>query len=710
MIMISNTTPLVGIDAVVLDTETTGLDPARARLIEFGAVRLRAGILDADGGVRRLVNPGEAIPAAAFAVHGIGDAAVADAPPFSAAWAEISAYLQNGVLIGHSLGFDIAILKRECERAGLAWAQPRGLDIALLARVAAPNLANYGIDQIAPWLGVTLEGRHSALGDALTAARVFLALLPKLREKGIRTLAEAERASAGLAAILTDQHRAGWAEPTSLPPAPKDSEPPPRTDLYPYRHRTRDLMNAPVIVGSDLTLDQALGRMTRERISSLLVRPAEGSTTSARYDEMGIITERDVMRALSERGAAALALPIEPLVSKPVAAVPADAFAYRAIGRMSRLHIRHLAVTDEDGRICGVVSARDLLRLRARDAIWLGDEIEAADDVGMLSRAWEKLPVVAAQLRQEEISGREVAELISEELRALTKRAAGLAEQRMSQSGEGTPPCAYAVAVLGSGGRGESLLTMDQDNALVFASGEPDGTADRWFARFGGLLADILHEAGVPYCKGGVMARNAQWRGSLATWRDRVAAWIGKSAPSDLLSVDIFFDLRAVHGDLALASQLWREAFDQTAGEVAFAKLLADSAGTAAPALGLFGRLRSENGRIDVKKAGLFGIVSMARALAIRHHIVEHATAARLERLKGLNIGGGEELDDLIAAQAVFLDLLVDQQVDDMRHGLSPSNTVAVKRLSERQKKHLRNALGAVRHIDELTQTLLFRN
>ena len=89
----------------------------------------------------------------------------------------------------------------------------------------------------------------------------------------------------------------------------------------------------------------------------------------------------------------------------------------------------------------------------------------------------------------------------------------------MRELGHGEPPCRYAVAVLGSAGRGESLLAMDQDNALVFDDGEPAGAEDRWFETFGGHVADILHEAGVPYCKGGVMAKNAQWRGSVATWR-----------------------------------------------------------------------------------------------------------------------------------------------------------------------------------------------
>ena len=174
---------------------------------------------------------------------------------------------------------------------------------------------------------------------------------------------------------------------------------------------------------------------------------------------------------------------------------------------------------------------------------------------------------------------------------------------------------------------------MDQDNAIVFADGEPGGPEDRWFATLGTHVADILHEVGVPYCAGGVMAKNASWRGSLPVWHGRVRHWISRSNPQDLLSVDIFFDLRGVHGDVRLANTLWREAFDRAAGEAAFAKLLAETAGTVAPGLNWFGRFKTDRGRIDLKKAGLFGIVSTARALAIRHRVFERATPARLTAL-----------------------------------------------------------------------------
>ena len=121
------------------------------------------------------------------------------------------------MVIGHALGFDLAVLKRECERAGIDWVRPRTLDTRLLAEVAEPDLAGYSLDNLAAWLGVEITDRHSALGDALACARIFLALLPKLREGGIRTLAEAERACRALTDVLNQQHRAGWVEAVEAP-------------------------------------------------------------------------------------------------------------------------------------------------------------------------------------------------------------------------------------------------------------------------------------------------------------------------------------------------------------------------------------------------------------------------------------------------------------------------------------------------------------
>jgi DNA polymerase-3 subunit epsilon/CBS domain-containing protein len=710
MTTVTPATPLLSLDAVSLDTETTGLDLRKARLLEVGAVRIESGRLDGAGSFRQLINPGEPIPAFSTAIHGIDNEKVAGAPSFANMWPQLSAFIGDAVIIGHTVGFDLAMMAQECRRAGLTFEKPRSLDTQFLAQLINPRLTGQSLGQLADWLGVEVTDRHSALGDALTTARVFQAMVPKLREGGIRTYAEAAQACRSLTDVMDRQYRAGWMTADSV--RERDSQPvPSRIDSYPYRHRIRDVMSSPPkTIAAERTLGEALAQLIEARISSLLVVPPGVTPEKLPAYSLGIITERDVMRALAIEGEGALKLGIEQFMSRPLATIPAEAFVYRAIGRMSRLKIRHLGVIDEAGLVIGALSARDLLRLRAEEAVSLGDEIDEAEDVHALGAAWAKLPQVATSLLGEDIGAVDVAAIVSRELGALTRKASVIAEQRLREAGLGDPPCPYAVAVLGSAGRGESLLAMDQDNAIVFERGDPGGAEDRYFAALGGHLADILNDVGVPYCKGGVMAKNDAWRGSVATWQDRVTDWIARSRPQDLMAVDIFFDLRGVHGELGIADRLWRYAYDAAKGKVEFAKLLVEAAGGVERGIGLFGRLRAQKGRIDLKMTGLFGIVSTARSLSIRHHILERATPARLRGVRSLRIGGETDLDRLIEAQAVFLDFILAQQLADVHAGRPAINAVSVRRLTAAERERLKTALQAMRHLDELTRDLLFKD
>jgi DNA polymerase-3 subunit epsilon/CBS domain-containing protein len=242
---------------------------------------------------------------------------------------------------------------------------------------------------------------------------------------------------------------------------------------------------------------------------------------------------------------------------------------------MAERHIRHLAVVEPSGAIVGALSARDLLKLRSGEALMLGDAIDAADDVSALAAAWARLPDVVAGLVAEQVSAREIAAIISRENQAMTARAGVLAERRLEESGAGRPPVPFALVVLGSAGRGESLLAPDQDNAVVFADPADLSRADAWFSAFGKHVADILDQAGIPYCKGGVMATNPEWRKSESAWQATISHWVTRSDPQDLLNVDIFFDLRPVFGDYAMGERVWQQAFDAGRGRPEFAKLLA---------------------------------------------------------------------------------------------------------------------------------------
>ena len=215
------------------------------------------------------------MPRQSTAIHGIGDEDLAQARSFAEVIPEFSNWLGDSVLIGYASGFDLAMLKREHLLAGLDWSAPRTLDVRYLVNILSPNLPDFSFDTIAAWLGIEIQNRHSALGDAIATAEVFLALLPRLRESDIRTLAEAERACQQFSQIAADELRLGWHEMHGSAAVKKNSlSALARIDTYPYRHRLRDLMHSPaVFVDAEDKLRNILKTLIEHEISAVFVKP-----------------------------------------------------------------------------------------------------------------------------------------------------------------------------------------------------------------------------------------------------------------------------------------------------------------------------------------------------------------------------------------------------------------------------------------------------
>lgn len=673
-------TPLAALRAVALDTETTGLDPRSARIVQIGAVRLEGAALAADAPLEVLVDPGSPIPPGSTAIHGIGDADVAGRPRFAALAGALAEWLGDAVLVGHTIGFDLAMLAREHALAGLSWQAPPAIDIRHLARLAQPGLMQDDLDRLCAGLGIAIEGRHTALGDARATALAYAALVPLLRARGIRTLAEAMAASRALV------DRQPGALPAPEAPAPAALV---RLDSFPYRHRVAEVMSAPpLVLDPEATLAGAIRLLAERGSSSAFLALPQG---------WGIVTERDVLRALDRHGGAALAMAASGFASVPLETVPEDAFVYRAIGRMARLGVRHLGVRGAEGALVGALTPRNLLRQRSSAALLLGDAIDCAEGVAELGRAWAQVPLMVRLLRAEEVPAPQVAAVVSAELCAITRRAAELAEAAMLAEGLGAAPVPYCVLVLGSGGRGESLLAADQDNAIVYQSGAPGGPEDAWCAGLARRMNALLDEAGIPLCKGGVMAREPAWRHSAAGWRGHVAGWLRRRRPEDLLDVDIFFDAVPVHGDAALGEALLGEALAMARAAPDFLKLLSvQAAGWRAP-LSLFGRLKRDGqGRTDLKLGGLLPLVAGARVLALRHGSAARATPARLREVAARGIGAPGDIEAVIGAHAVLLGALLDQQLADVEAGIAPSPRVDPSRPAAA------GVVGVLRHVATL--------
>ncbi len=312
------------------------------------------------------------------------------------------------------------------------------------------------------------------------------------------------------------------------------------------------------------------------------------------------------------------------------------------------------------------------------------------------------------RLIAEGVDAHVICEIISEELRAMTRRAAILAEAAMQEEGHGPPPCPYALLVLGSGGRGESLLAADQDNSIVFAEGDPGGPNDRWFAMLGARIADMLDASGIPYCKGGVMAKNAEFRGSTALWKSRVDEWIRRSRPEDLLNVDIFFDLRPVYGDLAMGTELFDYAHERGQQSAGFAKLLGEQMGEIPVGLHASRRVQARRRPSRPEDAWpLPGRRYRAHAGDPPRHPA-HSTRDRLEGLAKLDIGGDTDFDAMRSGHSFLLSMLLQQQSRDLHSGHPVSNKVELGRFGKAEQAELKSVLKPLQSAPDLVRDLMF--
>jgi signal-transduction protein with cAMP-binding, CBS, and nucleotidyltransferase domain len=409
----------------------------------------------------------------------------------------------------------------------------------------------------------------------------------------------------------------------------------------------------------------------------------------------GIFTERDLMRVLSTLGTKVMDTSLSELMTKPVASVPADAFVYVALGKMSRLGLRHLVVVDEDRRPIGMITGRALLKVRASEALSIGDSVHEAKGAEDMRQAMAALPGLARSLLAEGVSARNISSVIALVIRDLTARAAELAEQAMLEDGWGAAPARYAVLVLGSAGRGESLLVFDQDNAIVHL-GDP-ATDDLWFAELGRRINEMLNAAGIKFCDGGVMAREPRWRKSLEQWKDEIHGWVFSLENQTVMYCDIFFDFQPVWGDRALAEELRAWSIEKASQSAFFLQYLAQHVAKMDVCIGLFGEFVTKQGRLNTKKYGLLPLVSAARFRAIRGHITATGTDDRYGALKDAGQLHEEDYRDLVEVREVLFRATLEQQLADLSANIPLSANIEPRRFDKTTRNKLRWAFKRLR-------------
>ena len=175
---------------VVIDCETSGLDPQRDRLLSVGAVAVRGGRLEPADSFAAVLRQESASSAENILVHGIGGDAQRAGRPAGDALAAFVDYLGDGLPVAFHAPFDARVLQRALRGTGSKLARTRWLDLAPLATALNPSRAarTRALDDWLAVFGIDCPARHDALADAFASAQLLLVLLAQAERQGANSV------------------------------------------------------------------------------------------------------------------------------------------------------------------------------------------------------------------------------------------------------------------------------------------------------------------------------------------------------------------------------------------------------------------------------------------------------------------------------------------------------------------------------------------
>ena len=414
----------------------------------------------------------------------------------------------------------------------------------------------------------------------------------------------------------------------------------------------------------------------------------------------GIFTDKDLRNRVVAAGRA-LDDPVSAVMTEAPVTLTATSTLAEAMAVMARGGFRHVPLVDEHGALFAMLSATDILAAIGSNAIDTGTRIARARDADELVGAARSIPQAFAAMVASGVDAAHAMRFTSALGDAVHRRAAELVERELAEAGEGSVPCPYALVAFGSLAREEQLVGSDQDNGLILAD-ECDHDGDAWFDAFAARLCELLDACGYALCKGRVMASNPAQRLRLSDWKARYDRWIAQPDEDRILAATIFFDMRCLYGEAALAAALRREVTTVCSANPIFISYLARDALRSRVPLGIFRNLVLDRGAdgertFDAKAQAIMPVIDIARTLALAHGIEEVGTIARLDAVVQAGAINREDARSLEDAMLFVNDLRIARQAAAIERGEQPSNTIAPDDLSPLERDYLKDAFAVIR-------------
>lgn len=433
-----------------------------------------------------------------------------------------------------------------------------------------------------------------------------------------------------------------------------------------------------------------------------------GSVVITDHDQrpVGIVTDKDIRRLVAQRLDPGM-LSAADIMSRPVVSISPHSLWTDAFIKMAEHGVRHLAVTSDGtphSPVMSVVSEHDLLRRNSMQMLSILKKIKSAIDIITLSKLREEAEERIKKLIQNEFPIDKIRALSNQVNDLTLQRAVGLALQEIHFERLLPASHQWCWLALGSYGRKEQIIRTDQDNALIFEGSE---TFRELYTEIAGRINENLEKCGYEKCPADVMASNPKWCLSLEEWKRTFTRWIINPDPKAVMHTTIFFDLRPVYGNDALAKTLIRHISDEIIKDKKFLTYLASNALSSPQAFTFFKSISVEDsgpykGMFDLKARALAPYADLARLLAIYHGIWSTPeTTSRYEAVADLEPHYADLLRDAAKAYQWLTKIRVKNAI---ANGLG-GRWLSMSFLSPLERQILKKALMPLQELNSIVET-----
>ncbi len=470
-----------------------------------------------------------------------------------------------------------------------------------------------------------------------------------------------------------------------------------------FARRVEDYMHAlKVLVPLGTTCEDVLNHMVDKKAPCCVIHDSHGKLA-------GILRTEDILeRVVFKVGPQTL---VEDVMENTVQTVAPQEYLYHAIGRMRRYGVSEIVVVNPAMQPLGIIYQKEAVEVAADHLLQQIDRLSGDGDLISLRGVKEAQIEIAHDMFLDKMDATLTQQLLTHVNNDIMARVVKDNLAHMKAEGWGDVPVTFCVIVMGSAGRGENFLYPDQDNGFILEDypDEDHTHIDSFFRELAQRMCDDLHEVGLPYCSGNVMATNPLWRKSLSQWREQVLLWGRKRNSVALRLADIFFDFKPVCGEISLGEELRHSMLKAVRENHFFLSEMYRQQSEHSVALGVFGkfsadRLEGESQKgVDLKYRGTLPLVEGVRLLALKQGLHETNTMARIEKLHLGGVLSDGEADYLRTAFSFLTHLLLKRQVEEYESHQPVERFITLESLSELEKDNLHSAF---RHIEAFRKRL----